>query len=48
MNWEGEAPAEPNLSSNREIGKSASRETAAIGDWPISAHGEYALALREC
>jgi len=23
MNWEGEAPAEPNLSSNREIGKSA-------------------------
>ncbi|MFA0736586.1 MAG: hypothetical protein OGMRLDGQ_003086 [Candidatus Fervidibacter sp.] len=33
MNWEGEAPAEPNLSANREIGKSASRETAAISDW---------------
>jgi hypothetical protein len=29
---EGEAPAEPNLSSNREIGKSASRETAANGE----------------
>jgi hypothetical protein len=33
MNWEGEALAEPNLSANREIGKSASRETAAISDW---------------
>jgi hypothetical protein len=32
MNWEGEAPAEPNLSANREIGKSASRETAATGE----------------
>jgi len=32
MNWEGEAPAEPNLSANREIGKSASRETAANGE----------------
>jgi hypothetical protein len=29
---EGTASAEPNLSSNREIGKSACRETAAIGD----------------
>jgi len=29
---EGEAPAKPNLSANREISKSASRETAAIGD----------------
>jgi hypothetical protein len=33
MNWEGEAPAEPNLSANREIGRSASRETAEISDW---------------
>gem|GEM_PF-3066004 len=32
MNWEGEVPAEPNLSANREIGKSASRETAATGE----------------
>jgi hypothetical protein len=32
MNWEGETPADPNLSANREIGKSASRETAAIGE----------------
>jgi hypothetical protein len=32
MNWEGEVPAEPNLSANREIGKSASRETAANGE----------------
>jgi len=24
--WEGEAPAEPNLSANREVGKSAGRE----------------------
>jgi hypothetical protein len=31
-NLEGEAPAEPNLSANREIGKSACRETAAIGE----------------
>jgi hypothetical protein len=39
-NWEGEAPAEPNLSANREIGKSASREMAAIGDWRL-ATGEW-------
>jgi hypothetical protein len=31
-NLEGEAPAEPNLSANREIGKSASRETTASGE----------------
>jgi hypothetical protein len=36
---DGEAPAEPNSSSNREIGKSASRETTASGDWRL-ANGE--------
>ena len=40
MKREGEAPAEPNLSANREIGKSASREMAAIGDWRL-ATGEW-------
>jgi len=29
MNWEGEAPAEPNLSANREIGK---RQRVANGE----------------
>jgi hypothetical protein len=29
---DGEASTEPNLSANREIGKSASRETTAIGE----------------
>jgi hypothetical protein len=43
MKREGEAPAEPNLSANREIGKSASREMAAIGDWRL-ANGEQRVA----
>jgi len=46
MKWEGEASAEPNLSANREIGKSASRETAAIGDWRL-ANGEQRVANSE-
>jgi hypothetical protein len=44
--WEGEAPAEPNLSANREIGKSASREMAANGDWRL-ANGEQRVANSE-
>jgi hypothetical protein len=43
MKREGEAPAEPNLSASREIGKSASREMAAIGDWRL-ANGEQRMA----
>jgi hypothetical protein len=30
--WESEAPAEPNLSANREIGKSAGREGQQIAN----------------
>jgi hypothetical protein len=36
---EGTASAEPNLSANCEIGKSASRETTASGEWRL-ANGE--------
>jgi hypothetical protein len=53
---EGNAPALPKnwrarllpsriLSSNREIGKSASRETAAIGEWRV-ANGERKTSTR--
>jgi hypothetical protein len=46
MKREGEASTEPNLSANREIGKSASREIAAIGDWQL-ANGEWRIASGE-
>jgi hypothetical protein len=48
MKWEGEAPAEPNLSANREIGKSGNGSEWRLVKWQRMVSGGQQMVSSKC